>query len=462
MSLNFKSSIRFTINHLLLATTLLSIPVIFTRFDVFAQTTMPIAAPTVDSSTDSGLLNNDSITKFTSPKIRGACQVGDLVTLYDGRAPLSPSFTCTNIRFNIQITTILTDRVHPITYTRTNGGVTSPASPVRNITIDTIAPQVNVTTKTFASINNQNVASYPVAGNCTPESGSVYIPQASRAPQYSSFPCSSSGTFSAKINFQGVADGDITFTASQTDTAGNVSNLYNSPTIVKNTAASSAPGAPSLAPGSDNGVSTTDNSTTVATPTFIGTCNTGETVQLYINNRLVSAKGMVPTSPCTNGAYSITYITGLALTPGYYRASIAQINSSGNISSNSNELTFYEDGPTSPTPTTAPELATVSDYGASNTDDITSEVHPTIQGSCTSGDKIALYDQNHGDIQLFPTARCIRGKYNIILDAALSQGLHKIYQKSHQLATYCCYNKTSAAGPTFDLMIIPLASSKQN
>jgi large repetitive protein len=462
MSLNFKSKIKCPINNLLLAVTLFPISVIFTRLDAFAQTTTLIAAPTIDSSTDSGLLNTDSITSFTSPKIRGACLPGDMVTLYDGRTPLNPRFTCTIARFNIQITNVLTDGVHPITFTRTKGEVTSPHSPVRNITIDTVAPQINVTTTNFVSINNQNIASYPVEGTCTLDSGSVYIPQVLRAPQYSSVPCRSSGTFSAKINFQGVPDGNVTFIASQTDTAGNVSNLYTSPKIIKNTVASPAPGVPSLALGSDNGVSATDNSTTVTTPTFMGACSTGETVQLYINNRLVSARGVGLTSLCTDGTYSITYVAGLALTPGYYRASVAQVNSSGNISSNSNERTFYEDGPTSPTPTTAPELATVSDDGVSNTDDITSEVHPKIQGSCTIGDKISLYDQNHGDVQLFPTARCIGGRYNIVLDAALSEGLHKIYQKSRQLATYCCYNKISAAGPTFDLTIIPLTPSRQN
>jgi hypothetical protein len=460
MSLNFKSKIKFTKNNLLLVATLVSISIasIFVSFEVFAQTTTPITAPTIDSTTDSGSFNTDYITNFRSPKIRGVCQSGDLVTLYDGITQLNPKYTCTTARFNIQITNVLADGVHPITYTRTNGGVTSAPSPIRNTTIDTTSPKVNVTTKAFVNINNRNIASYPVEGTCSVDSGGVYIPQVSRAPQYSFFPCHSSGAFSAKINFQGVPDGNVTFTASQTDAAGNVSNLYTSPIIVKNTIASPAPGTPSLAPGSDNGVSTTDNSTTVANPTFIGTCNTGETVQLYINSRLVSAGGVVPTSLCTKGAYSITYVTGLALTPSYYRASVAQINSSGNISSNSNELSFYEDGPTSPTPTTAPELATVSDYGSSNTDDITSEVHPKIQGSCTVGDKISLYDQNHGDVQLFPTARCIGGRYDIVLDAALSQGLHKIYQKNHQLVTYCCYNKTSVAGPTFDLTIKPLAT----
>lgn len=315
-------------------------------------------------------------------------------------------------------------------------------------TAPTAAPTI---TTELININNQNIASYPIAGTCTPNLGRVYISQVSRFYQNSLVPCRSSGTFSAKLNFQGIPDGNVTFSASQTDVAGNVSNLYTSPKIVKNTVASPAPGKPSLAPGSDNGVLTTDNITTVTNPTFIGTCNTGETVQLYINNRLVSARGVVPTSLCTKGSYSITYVTGLALNPSYYRASVAQVNASGNISSNSNALTFYEDGPTSPTPTTAPELATVSGYGKSN---ITSEVHPKIQGSCTIGDKISLYDQNHGNVQLFPTARCIGGRYNIVLDAALSQGLHKIYQKSSQLVTYCCYNKISDAGPTFDLTIV--------
>jgi hypothetical protein len=419
----------------------------FSSLSVFGQSTTPVSGPTLDSTTDSGIFSSDKITNVTKPKFAGVCISGDIVTLYDGTTALTPTYTCTSTSWAVTITSTLSSGSHSITYTRKSGTVTSAKSPATTITVDTTKPAIAVTS-TLSKITNVNEIKYAISGTCTSTDGNLTLPRPNTSPVVTNLiTCTSSGTFSSSVDFEFALDGNATFSLSQTDTAGN-SYTYTSPSIVKNTLADAAPGVPSLAPGSDDGISTTDNITSVATPTFVGTCTTGDTIVLYHNSSANDA-----TATCTAGAYSIKYVVGLAISPKNYYVTTAQINSNGNISSTSDTFVYYHEGTTTTTPTTAPEIALVSNFGGSNTDIYTSDSTPKIQGNCTTGDRVTLFDQTKNNIELSPDARCIGGRYDIILDKPLSAELHKIYQKNESLYNYGSFNKISVAGPTMDIKI---------
>jgi hypothetical protein len=443
-TLNKKSLFTFFLS---ISSVLVIASTIFTSLSASAQSTTPIAGPTLDSTTDSGTSNSDRITNVNKPKFKGVCVSGDIVTLYDGATALAPTVTCTSTSWAITLTSTLLDGGHSITYTRTSGTVTSPKSPVTTVTIDTVKPAVSVTS-TLPNISNQNELKYLINGTCTAGGNSLIHPQPNSSPVTTkTISCTSTGTFSSDVNFELVGDGNTMFALTQTDIAGN-SFTYTSPSIVKNTVASAAPGTPSLAAGSDDGISSTDNITNVAAPTFTGTCITGNKIVLYHNS---SANGA--TATCTAGVYNIKYVFGSAISPKYYYVTTAQVNANNNISSPSSTFVYYHEGNTTATPTTAPEIALVSNFGGSNTDIYTSDTTPKIQGNCTSGDEVVLFDQTNSNAELSPTARCIGGRYDIILDKPLSAGLHKIYQKNESLLNYNSFNKISNAGPTMDIQI---------
>ncbi len=67
------------------------------------------------------------------------------------------------------------------------------------------------------------------------------------------------------------------------------------------------PSAPDLASASDSGASNTDNITNITQPTFLGSCSTGDTIEILINNVAVS-----PSVTCTAGVYTITLDSPLA------------------------------------------------------------------------------------------------------------------------------------------------------
>ena len=100
-------------------------------------------------------------------------------------------------------------------------------------------------------------------------------------------------------------------TAKATDLAGNISAASGVLSVSIDTAVS-APSIPDLVAASDSGVSSTDNITKVATPTFTGTAEAGSTVTLYDGTAVIGTgiatggKWTIAASTLTNGSHSIT------------------------------------------------------------------------------------------------------------------------------------------------------------
>lgn len=79
---------------------------------------------------------------------------------------------------------------------------------------------------------------------------------------------------------------------------------------------------------------------------------------------------------------------------------------------------------TNPATLAATDLASSSDSGVSDSDNITNDTTPTFTGSCTDGDTIELVISGS---PVTPTAICASGTYSITLDNALAEADYSIY-----------------------------------
>src|SRR5207248_10463934 len=82
--------------------------------------------------------------------------------------------------------------------------------------------------------------------------------------------------------------------STETPSAGNTFTIDNTPPA--------APSTPDLVTASDSGASSTDNITSVTTPTFTGTADAGSTVKIFSDGLQVGS------GTATGGNYSITTI----------------------------------------------------------------------------------------------------------------------------------------------------------
>ncbi|RTL35477.1 MAG: DUF4214 domain-containing protein, partial [Rhodocyclaceae bacterium] len=111
-----------------------------------------------------------------------------------------------------------------------------------------------------------------------------------------------------------MGEGTKTISATQTDAAGNVGSTATR-NITVDTLAPNTPSAPDLTSGSDTGGSSTDNLTTVTTPTFIGSAQAGMAVVLYdtdgstlLGSTLADDSGLwsITASVLGNGVHTLT------------------------------------------------------------------------------------------------------------------------------------------------------------
>ena len=189
------------------------------------------------------------------------------------------------------------------------------------------------------------------------------------------------GTWSITSTVLG--NGNHSLTATATDAAGNVSTPSASLAVTIQTTAPAAPSAPDLTPASDDGVSNTDDITSITTPTFTGSAPAGNTVTLF--------DGTTPVGSATASAGGTWSITSSTLGDGTHTLIATDTDAAGNASAPSAALavTIQTTVPAAPS---APDLTPASDDGVSNADDITSITTPTFTGSAPAGNTVTLFD----------------------------------------------------------------------
>jgi len=178
--------------------------------------TGPSNAPDMTASTDTGSLDDDYITADNTPDITGTCSTdGEVITLYvDGVA--NGTGICSGGTFTITPTT-LPDGDYDITFTETDSaGDESDASPVLEITVDTVDPTLPTITSTATGWVISGTAEPGTLVNITTNNGGSCTAVVA-----------TNGTYTCTISPDAV-DGDL-ITISGEDLAGNTSNSITFP-----------------------------------------------------------------------------------------------------------------------------------------------------------------------------------------------------------------------------------------
>ena len=153
-------------------------------------------------------------------------------------------------------------------------------------------------------------------------------------------------------------------------------------TITVDTTAPAAPSTPDLDAASDTGSSSTDDVTTDTTPTFSGTAEAGALVRLF-DGATELGSGSRQVAP--------TRSRHRRLTDDDYSMTATAEDAAGNVSGASGALAVTIDA-TAPAAPSTPDLDALSDSGASDNDNITSDTTPTFSGTAEAGALVRLFD----------------------------------------------------------------------
>ena len=404
------------------------------------DTLAPLAASNLHlaAGSDSGVSGSDNLTNITTPTITGNAESGATVTLTDSDGVTVLGTTvAVNGAWSIA-SSALAHGAHGLTaQVRDAAGNAGPASAPLALTIDTQAPTVTISSdvtqlKVGASAIivfqfSEDPGAGFTAASLTVTGGTLGALSGSglvRAATFTPMPNVNAGSASITVAAGGFHDA-----------AGNANMAATSPQLSYDTLAPVAPSAPALAPGSDSGVSSSDNLTNVTRPLFTGSAETGATVTLLDSDGVT----VLGTTTAVNGAWSIT---SAALAHGVHNVSVIVRDAAGNASAASPALavTISTEAPAAPA---APALAVASDSGTIG-DGVTTVSSPVIIGSALANALVTLYD---GATPL-GTVRADAGGAWSFASPVLTAGLHVLSATQLDIA-----GNVSAAGASFNLSI---------
>lgn len=193
---------------------------------------------------------------------------------------------------------------------------------------------------------------------------------------------SGGGLYSVTTTVALPVDASSSITATATNGSGE--GAASAPlTVTTDQTTPAAPSTPNLDAASDTGTSSIDNITADTTPTLSGTSEAGAMVQLF------AADGPPVGTLITSG--TTWTITSIELAAGTYLFRAIQIDAAGNdVSPLSGGLSVTINTSVPAAPST-PDLDTASDTGTSTSDNITSDLTPTLSGTAEAGSTVELF-----------------------------------------------------------------------
>ncbi|WOR27369.1 Ig-like domain-containing protein [Citrobacter braakii] len=371
------------------------------NFTLTIDTTPPVA-PVISSAegligTNLQTLSNGSSTKSSNPELSGTGEPGAKITIYDnggsiGTVTVQPDGTWTFTP------TSLADGPHKFTATATdvagNTGIpsasftltvdnTPPAQPAAPIITDDVAPVTGVVTN---GNTNDTTPTFSGTGNVG-DLITLYL--AGTPPLQGTATVGADGTWSFTPSAP-IVPGSYQVTLTATDPAGNVSLPSNAITLNIDTTPSAPP---VIIAANDNvgdatGDLAPDAVTDDTTPTIRGTGIDGDTITLYNGGTVIG------TTTVAGGTWSIT--PGTALANGSYTLSATATDPAGNISDNSNSISFTVNN----TKLTLPQVTDIQDNvgiftGSLTSGSVTDDTTPTISGTGTPGSTVLIFDGNN-------------------------------------------------------------------
>ncbi|MBR7890181.1 Ig-like domain repeat protein, partial [Marinomonas sp. A79] len=339
---------------------------------ITVDTTMPNALTGgLAVASDTGSSFSDGITKITAPVFSGTVEQGAQVTLvinglrYDATVDDQGAWQVDNV-------TALPDGEHSYQVIATDDAGNERILN-KTVTVDT---KTTLTGGLDTASDTGDSSTDGLTKNSQPEFSGAAEAGAEVAltigDQTYSTTVDESGAWLIPVTNE-LDDGQQSYTIVSTDIAGNQKTLSGSIDVDTVTTLTAR-----LQSSSDSGLLNSDGVTNVTTPTFTGTGETGATISVNVEGVPYS------TEVSDSGTWSLQLET--ALDEGDYSLTFIATDTAGNTTQKIVDITVDT---LDPTPLTA-ELATDSDTGVSDTDGITQNLQPIIQGTGEAGARIAV------------------------------------------------------------------------
>ncbi len=419
--------------------------------DVTIDTAAPVTppAPVLTAASDSGISSSDQITNVTTPTFTGSAEADATITLFNTSTAVGTATASGTGSYDVTSST-LTDGVKTITITATDvaGNVSANSASVL-VTIDTVAPAKTGTPVLSAASDSGRSSSDKITSVTTPTiTGTttavttVYL--------YTGTTLIGSGYAAStafSVSSSTLPDASHVITTRAADTAGNLSIISTSITVVVDTIAPPAASAPLLVAGtSDTGRSATDRITNKTTPVVTGTNESKAIVTLFDADTQV---GQVTT---TSTSYSVA---SSLLGSGTHTLSVTSVDVAGNEGPSSATTTIFIDT-TPPEVPSDPALAAASDTGISSSDRITKSTVLTFTGTGEEVAYVRLYD---GAVATgtTPGPTVVGGTYSGAT-STLSAGTHTITAKATDVAG----NVSASSGSTVVVIDLTVPTATLN
>ena len=375
-----------------------------------------VTVPDLASASDSGRSTTDNITRLTTLTFSGTAEIGATIRLMDGSVVIGTTVAARG-SWSI-IAAALGEGVHSISARAADVAGNQASSSTLVVTIDATNPTISAPDLSPASDSGEsdsdNVTriATPVFSGFTEAGATVTLLEGGQTLGTAAADGAGNWSITAKT----LASGTHTITARATDAAGNVSAISAALVVTIDTTPPFV-SKPDLTPASDTGASSTDNSTSIVTPTFAGTGEAGATVTLLEGSTVLGA------ATATGGVWTIT---STALANSAHNITARATDRAGNQTT-STALTVTIDA--SPVTVSTPDLVASSDTGASNSDNITRLTTLTFTGPATAGATVALLEGS----KVLASAVATNGVWTITA-SALSAGAHNLSARATDLA----------------------------
>ena len=345
------------------------------------------STPDMDSTSDSGTSNSDNNTNVVRPTFTGTAETYSAIELFSdivGSEEVGVGIANMFGIWSITTTSDLAHGSHIITAKATDvAGNVSDVSGGLTITIDTEKPATPPTPVIDPASNTGSTADN-ITADTTPSFTGTAEEDAIVKLYVDGFEKGSviatGGTWS--ITTTTLTDGAKSITVTATDLAGNVSDESTALVVIIDATAPTAPSKPDMTAASDTGISNADNITSNKTPEFTGSAEVSSVINLYSNlDGLIGST----TANATTGEWTIT---ASALTEGNHNITATATDAAANVSPVSAALSITIDI----TDPAAPIITGITeDTGASNSDGVTKDNTPTVQGTSEANALIKIF-----------------------------------------------------------------------
>ncbi|MEB3327767.1 MAG: Ig-like domain-containing protein, partial [Candidatus Sericytochromatia bacterium] len=384
-----------------------------------------LAAPTaaLPLDQDTGLSQTDGITRFDRPVLSGTGTPGMMVELFEGTTRLGSDTVSITGKWTVAPTDPLSDGRHALSVriSDASGNFSATSQPVV-VEVDTTAPsppQVRglapgddtgpSSTDGVTSLSMPQIIGTGEAGTLV----DVYI----NGVAVKTVPVATDGTWAYTLDAS-LAVGESAVQARAIDRAGNIGAMSTAFVVTYDGVRPPAPVITGLSAESDTGASQADAVTNAVAPTFLGTAEAFNTIQIFRDGQRIGA-----TAADEKGSWTFTPIEPFA--PGKHQITAQSTDRAGN-----SKMGEYSAPLTLEVITAAPEAPTLAGLTAGTDtgtvgDNRTANRTPGFHGTSTApaGTLIELYD---GPERLGSTTVQADGTWTFTWTSTLGLGVHPI------------------------------------